>query len=276
MNAPVIAGVDGSSASPRCVAWAAAEAHLRHCPLELVHASTLLHRDGSLSDDAYEQMETDRTRMLDDAEAYARMLRPDVEVRARLLDEEAGRTLLAESGNAELVVVGTRRVAGADGRLFGSVGREVAARARCPVLAIPASAPEPAAMPAEVAVGVQERHGESRTIGWAFEEASLRGAHLTAIHAFGAEFGAARQKVGQDTLLSEALAGWSPRYPDVQVTRTVSDQHPAQALVAASDGAAMVVVGATRRGGGNGPALGKVDQALLDHALAPVAVVPEI
>ncbi|GAA4077380.1 universal stress protein [Actinomadura miaoliensis] len=275
MNAPLIAGVDGSAVSPRCVAWAAIEARLRRRPLELVHASMLLYRDGSLSEATYDALEAERTRLLSEAKAYALALHPGLEVRIRLLAQEPGRALVFESERAELVVVGTSGLENFGGPLLGSVALRLVARARCPVLVITDGAPDADAAPAEIVVGVAERDRESRAIGWAFEEASLRGAHLSAVHALGGEFGAARQKAGENTLLAEALAGWPSKYPDVRVSRTIVDQHPARALVAASDQAAMVVVGATHRPGATELALGSVGNALLHQSLSAVVIVPE-
>ncbi|GAA4069828.1 universal stress protein [Actinomadura miaoliensis] len=275
MNTPVVAGLDGSAASPRCVAWAVTEASLRGRPLELVHASMMLYRDGSLSEAAYEGLEEERTRLLTEAKAYALGLQPGLEVRIRLLAQEPGRALVFESEHAELVVVGTSGLENFGGPLLGSVALRLVAGARCPVLAITDGAPDADTAPAEVVVGVAERDRESRAIGWAFEEASLRGAHLSAIHALGGEFGAGREKVDEDTSLAEALAGWRSKYPDVRVSRAIVDQHPARALVAASDQAALVVVGATHRHGVTELALGSVGHALLHQALSAVVIVPE-
>jgi hypothetical protein len=38
---PVLVGVDGSVSAQGALAWAAAEASYRHCPLQIVHAFTL-------------------------------------------------------------------------------------------------------------------------------------------------------------------------------------------------------------------------------------------
>ncbi|GLZ11879.1 universal stress protein [Actinomadura sp. NBRC 104425] len=274
MDTPVVAGLDGSAASPRCVAWAANEARLRGRPLELVHASMLLYRDGSLSEAAYEGLEEERTRLLVEAKAYALGLQPGLEVRTRLLAQEPGKALVFESERAELIVVGTSRLEAFGGPILGAVALRLVTGARCPVLAVTDSAPDADAAPAEIVVGVAERGRESRAIGWAFEEAALRGAHLNAVHALGGEF-AGRAKAEEDALLAEALAGWRSKYPDVEVSRTISDQHPARALVTASDEAALVVVGATHRPGITEHALGTVGHALLHQALSAVVIVPE-
>lgn len=78
----------------------------------------------------------------------------------------------------------------------------------------------------------------------------------------------------EDLELSEALAGLREHHPDVRVERFVSDRAAGRALVEASRSAALVVVGAARRTGRIGMALGRVNHAVLHHAHCPVVVVP--
>ena len=73
--------------------------------------------------------------------------------------------------------------------------------------------------------------------------------------------------------LSEQLAGWREKYPDVPVTEVVERSHPVEALVRASRTADLVVVGCRGRGGFGGMLLGSVSQGLIRHADCPVAVV---
>jgi nucleotide-binding universal stress UspA family protein len=61
--------------------------------------------------------------------------------------------------------------------------------------------------------------------------------------------------------------------PDMVVSTRVSAIAPADALVAASDGAALIVVGSRGRGAFAGMLLGSVSQQLLHKAATPVAVV---
>jgi nucleotide-binding universal stress UspA family protein len=63
------------------------------------------------------------------------------------------------------------------------------------------------------------------------------------------------------------------KYPGVEVEITVVEASAAWALVQASKGAALVVVGSRGHGGFAGLLLGSVSQALLRHADCPVAVV---
>jgi len=73
-------------------------------------------------------------------------------------------------------------------------------------------------------------------------------------------------------LLAERLAGWSEKYPDVEVRRRVVRDRPAAELVDLSRTARLVVVGSRGRGGVRGLLLGSVGHALIHHAHCPVLV----
>jgi nucleotide-binding universal stress UspA family protein len=274
MKAPIIVGIDGSVRSRRALDWAVAEARLLGAPIRLVHASRVLVRDGSLTEQGYARAEAERARLLDDAAARALERWPDCELSTSLLAEDPGRALTAAGDGASLIVVGARGTGGFDGLLVGSVGLYTAARARCPVMVVPDSAPDPAQAPGRIVLGVDELRPADHAIGWAFAEADRRGAALTALHALGTAYGSPGQRVGEQMELSEALAGWAGKYPDLPVTREPVEGKAAPALVEASRTAALVVVGARRRQGLIGMVLGRVNHAVLHHARCPVVVVP--
>jgi nucleotide-binding universal stress UspA family protein len=79
--------------------------------------------------------------------------------------------------------------------------------------------------------------------------------------------------VRAQALLSEALAGWREKYPDVDVHEEVSRAHPVDGLVAASHAQHLLVVGTHGRGAVTGLLLGSVSQGVLHHATCPVAVI---
>jgi nucleotide-binding universal stress UspA family protein len=124
--------------------------------------------------------------------------------------------------------------------------------------------------------------GDDQVVDFAFAEASLRGALLTAIHIWpgsastehrpGQSFVLAQDEA--DRLLVDALLAWSEKYPDVAVHRVV--RHGLDVLVAltaASKAAQLIVVGMAS---GDDPARNRssVSGALIHRAACCVAVVP--
>ncbi|MEU8120388.1 universal stress protein [Spirillospora sp. NPDC049024] len=274
MPTRIIVGIDGSAHAWQALDWASDYAVRHRMPLELVHASRALVDDGTIPPDALRRLAAEREDLLGEARQYTLKVHPDLDIETRLVRTDPGTALVEGSEDAALVAVGSRGLGGFEGLLFGSVGLYTAAHARSPVLVVPRAAPYPADAPALVVVGIEGRPGERAVLAWAFEEASSRGAGILALHAVGAEFGSPRRRVLEDLELSEALAGLREHHPDVRVEQLVSDRTPPQALVEASRSAALVVVGAVRRTGLVGMALGRVNHAVLHHAQCPVAVVP--
>lgn len=77
----------------------------------------------------------------------------------------------------------------------------------------------------------------------------------------------------EQVVLAERIAGWSEKYPDVQVRRVVKRDKPRRTLLELSQSAQLVVVGSRGRGGFAGLLLGSTSQALVHHAGCPVMVV---
>ncbi|WP_030167400.1 universal stress protein [Spirillospora albida] len=274
MPAPIVVGIDGSAHAWRALDWAAEHAVRHRLPLLLVHGSRALLPDGSVPEDALRHLVAEREDMLAEACRYALKTHPGLDVTTRLVPHDPRRALEEESGRASLVAVGSRGLGGFAGLLLGSVGVHTVVHARCPVLVVSRAARYPADAPARIVVGIEGRHDENAVLDWAFTEAASSGAGIVALHAVGAEFGTPRVRVTEDMELSEALAGFGERFPEVPVVRDISDRPPAQALVDASEDAALVVVGAHRGHGPAGMALGRLGHAVLRHAHCPVVVVP--
>jgi len=77
----------------------------------------------------------------------------------------------------------------------------------------------------------------------------------------------------ESALISELLAGWTDRYPDVPVERQVVRGDPVVELLEQSGHASLLVVGSRGRGGFIGLLLGSVSRRILKRATCPVAVV---
>jgi hypothetical protein len=122
-----------------------------------------------------------------------------------------------------------------------------------------------------VLVGVGLPGHDGAALPFAFAEAALRGAPLTAMHVWtgqpadGPVVGSPEEA---DRLLASRIAGWSARYGDVAVRhRVLCGPTAGPVLAGASQDAALVVVGGHRHG--------TVGHALIEQAFCPVAVVEE-
>jgi nucleotide-binding universal stress UspA family protein len=283
MNTPrVIVGIDGSEQALAAVRAAAEEARHRNAPLHIVHAFiwSSLHVNVGPVDDGLPRtgLRHYAEDLLEEAVAEAGKVAPGVAVTTALIDGAATPVLLDESDRAGMLVLGDRGLGGISSVIIGSVAVHAAAHARCPVLVIRDA--EPAAGP--IVVGVDGSETAGLAVGFAFEECAHRGAELVPVlawadstpvgarewHAPGSVEQAARRT------LSESLAGWRERYPDVVVRPELVHGHPRQVLVEYSKTAQLVVLGSRGRDAFQGLLLGSVSQTLLHHSACPVAVVP--
>jgi nucleotide-binding universal stress UspA family protein len=284
---PVVVGVDGSPGSDAAVRWAAGEARRRGSSLRVVHVyRSLLNYGPALSP----WPERDEGAALGAAEQLAGQAAdlatatvPGLVVTTCAVGGGPVPELLAEADDAAVLVVGSRQLHTLGSFVLGSVGSAVAARASCPVVVVRGPAGSEAA-PVSLVVGVDGSESSQPVLAYAFEHATRCGAGIRAVlcwshdHMHGmvrparADYAAAR--VQAETWLSEALAGWREKYPDVPVTAEVADTSAAAGLVEAAAGAHLLIVGTRGRHRLVGAVLGSVSQGVLHHATCPVAVVP--
>jgi len=135
----IVVGIDGSEASRDALRWAYDEARMRSAALRVVHVWVYPYlgpRTGV--HEPRELMEGDAATLLAGELEQFRAEVPDSEVpiETRLLEGSAADGLVAESRDADLVVVGTRGRGGFSSLLLGSVSAEVAHHARCPVVLV--------------------------------------------------------------------------------------------------------------------------------------------
>jgi nucleotide-binding universal stress UspA family protein len=126
---------------------------------------------------------------------------------------------------------------------------------------------------APVVVGADGSEPAQAAVAFAFEEAARRAAPLHAVCALAdtaGVLGAARQ-VEAD--FDQALAKYEPDYPQVTVRRMVRQGAPRGALLEATRGAQLLVVGARGRGDLPEMRLGSVSLAVLHHAPCPVSII---
>ncbi|HEU5206353.1 MAG TPA: universal stress protein [Gaiellaceae bacterium] len=147
MSGTIVVGVDGSDASSDALRWAAEEARLRSSSLVAVHAWSFVPPQpigdpGMLAMPAGDlpgqlDAESEAARIsLDNAVAGILGADAGVEVERKLVEGDAGEVLVAESKEAELVVVGSHGRSGFKAAILGSVSRHVVDHAACPVVVV--------------------------------------------------------------------------------------------------------------------------------------------
>lgn len=143
----IVVGVDGSRESRSALRWAARIAEAIDARIEVVMTWEFLPNYGwaGVPPIAVPQAE------LEDqlAQIVTEVFNGEVpsELTSRVVEGSAAASLVAESKNAQLVVVGSRGHGGFAGLLLGSVSAKVAEHAACPVLVVhgnePVTAPTP-------------------------------------------------------------------------------------------------------------------------------------
>ncbi len=285
---PIVVGIGGSESDGLAVEWAIDEARRSKSPLRLVYAyqwpiaygnEPLLGRAPALELTGPQSVARAARDIMDRAVGRVRELAPDVHVDEFVTEGHAVTVLEDESTRAVLVVLGSRQLAGFGSSVLGSVSAATAARASCPVVVVRGPAGSAAELPS-VVVGIDGRDDPAHLLAFGFEHASRHAVPLRAVLCWHPDRLATMMWRSEpsappeaDELVSEALAGWREKYPDVAVRGGVIREHPTAGLVAQSHGQHMLVVGRHGRHALVGTLLGSTSQGVLHHATCPVAVV---
>lgn len=269
----VVVGTDGSEQSFIALDWAVETARLEGRGVHLIHA----HGRRTDRDRASAIIESAKERVL--------TLDPTMRVTTEVVDGSGESALIGASRSAAIVCVGSHGKSGFRPGSLGSTALSVAASSCCPVAVI--RTPETADQPRRVVVGVDERSGSHDAIGFAFAQADLRGVRLTAVHAWhandriglsGALTPADRWQTligNEEAAMAESLAGWSEKYPDVQVSRVSIRRPPPAAVLTAAADAVLIVLG-SRHPRPRPDFIGSPTvRRVLQNAACPVVVVPE-
>jgi len=282
----ILVAVDGSPASKVAADWAGRNAAMRHLPLKLVVVlnppAVMGFPEVPMPTTYFDWQAGEGRKILDDALAIVKAAVGDapIEITSEAVTGSTVPTLVELSKDAQMIVVGCRGHGALVRGLLGSVSSGLVHHSHCSVAVIHDEDPlMPHPSEAPVVVGIDGSPASELATSIAFEEASFRGVDLVAVHAWndsdvfevpGVDW-SALQTAGEETL-SERLAGWQERYPDVNVRRIVVADKAARQLVEQSESAQLLVVGNRGRGGFTEMLLGSVSSAVVNAARMPVIV----
>jgi nucleotide-binding universal stress UspA family protein len=274
-DCPVVVGVDGSPSSTAALDVAATEAARWDRPLRIVYVREPPDRWQTVGRRSPTLVDPD----LAVAEAAQRAIdrQPGLRVETQVVDGLPAAVLIEESGRAALTVVGHQGGGGFLGLAAGSVCTQLAIRGRGAVMVVRGSSGLPDEAP--VVLGIDADAPVDDAFEFGFAEAALRRVPLHAVYAWNRaetpaadSFGRAREEAAHR--LAEATASWAERYPEVKVERlTDHSLEPPAAILAASLGAGLVVLGLHGRTAPRRLVLGSVGDTLVQHSRCPVTIV---
>jgi nucleotide-binding universal stress UspA family protein len=279
----VVVGVDGTANDEEPLQVAIAQARRHHRPLHILHATAI----GIVpwTPERLDKQYAITAACLD----HARSLAPDVDVSSSTVVEDQSAALVAASRTASVVVMGAGRLGRVGSVVLGATTAKVASHAECPVMVVPDAWRTRDAQPTDtrpVIVAVDDDEHSRPALDWAFAEASARNAPLVALHAWwwdepgplsaGVEWDDEWTSAAesQRVMMSEMLAGWQEKFPDIHVRTAFARGETTAVLEEASEDAQLLVVGTRGRGGFTGLLLGSVSARALHHTRCPVVVVP--
>lgn len=283
----IVVGVDGSESAARALHWAAKQASIEHRPLTLVHTmpraeSASLDAELIYAPAALRLMEDEGREVLAEARSAVEAVDPDLEVFDVLETGDPRLTLLGLSGEAELVVIGSRGRGPVSGLLLGSVGIALARRADCPVVV---HRPGDQHLPRRgVAVACDAGPDSQPVLELAYRVADLWHLPLTVVHCVwdvgaGTAAAALVPEQGADLereaiALGTVMAGMREKYPDVVVASELVRGLPHEVLLNLADSLDLLVVGMRHRSRVAQVLFGSLALSILEHATCPVVVVP--
>ncbi len=293
VSSVVVVGVDGSAESAHAADWAAHEAARRHATLHVLTAFRPYPAGLPGVPEAGEYTAgwpAIGQALVDGVVGRLQDRHPGLTVEGeyRLCDPRPA--LVQASRSAVMTVVGNRGSGRLPEVLTGSVALHLAARGESPVAVVPLPAGAEIPMTGPVLVGVDPLGSSQPALDLAFDEAARRGVELIAVLAgdrLVAHQGFARRPVRplaveleeDEAVLSEQLAGWAAKYPEVTVHARLMNGRPARCLARFAELTGSVppqvtVVGSRGHGSLAGLVLGSTSHELIAAATGPVLVVP--
>lgn len=208
----------------------------------------------------------------------------DFELEQHVVQGPPAPTLLDESARCDMVVVGTRGLGGFKELVLGSVSRQLAHHAHCPVVIVPSDEPTHT-IPRRIVVGVDGSANSLAALRWAARRAQATRSTLQAMTVWVRPMGGttlspltpdrdaddARHLAGAAALDDFIAQAHLPT--NITIDRLSIEGTPAKTLIDHARGADLLVVGARGHGGFAGLLVGSVANTVIHHLPCPVAVI---
>jgi nucleotide-binding universal stress UspA family protein len=281
----VLIGVDGSEDSRTALRWAAVVADALGLPLRALWAWQYP-ADALLSVGNIELPSPARSDELIEAQ-LTHLVEEVLEDKAADVSLEVGRGPAAAAllGAAEhglaMVVVGSRGLGGFKGLLLGSVSRQLAEHAPCPVTIVRHTAPVPPVRLETIVAGTDGSEDAARGLRYAADVAAKARAELVIAHATGpgdvvhpwgvqpqVDLDVRRERV------EEWCAPLRATGVDYEVVLVEGDARTALLDLARDRSADLLVIGSRGHGPVGRLLLGSVATSLAQHSELPVTIVP--
>lgn len=286
----IVVGYDGSPVSGQALDWAAAEAGRRDTDLHIAYADLHSAQALPMYPMAFDTSSLEVGReIIEEGITRAAGVLPRNRVTGEAVISSPAAYLVEKSGNAELVVTGSRGRGTVAAGLLGSVAYAVAAHADCPVAIVRGDNPPPLGPDRPLVAGVDGSAASGRAATEAARLAAELGARLRLVtvaalmpgevweaYAVTARASVDPQQEHREVagrIVEDVGARLLQQYPGLALETLVLDGRPGDELAGAGHGASLIVIGSRGHGGFTGMLLGSVSHRVVHEATCPVLVV---
>jgi nucleotide-binding universal stress UspA family protein len=269
----IVLGFDGTRSAFVAVDWVAERAARSGCQVDLVTVDAARASPEGMSEVAVRDAER---RVMDRA--------PESVVTSRRVAGRMPQALVQSAKSADLLVIGARRSPGARSALSSRLSVQIVAGSPTPTVVV---ADDWTPSEGSVVVGVDDDDSSSAALGFAAAEAEAAGVGVTLVHAWQTPAptiegsialiaSPIEEKSTHRRLLERAFLHISDAYPSARSTRILVHDTASAALLSASEGASVLVLGTHHRGRVRRALLGSVGREALQLSRVPVCVVPAV
>lgn len=266
MTSRYVVGFDGSVPSRAAIAWAARRAEREGVPLVVAHVDEV--EDGIMGRDFGEDAERRGGELVASAIESVAASHPRLELSATILRGNPAWELAHFAEPDDMLVIGTRDTGALHGSVLGSRSVQIAMASACTVAVIP---DVDLRFRTGVVAGI-DRDVTAVAIGrLAAREADVRGEELTLLHLTTADSPDSASQRRARRPIEASVEAARAQAPTLSIRSRVSTRAPAEALLDASRGKALLVLGPGSLDISRSP-IGSIMHEILSNANAPLLI----